>query len=184
MSVTLKVDAQVVEQGTPYLIELPSALKISDNGIFLGQELFLIEIKKQLAVIFLKNNFKKKYKVNDLEIIINAPKVRSEFFKEEIYLKKLSRDEKSLGLYFLGVTVFIIGTFFLYKSLVSKYVKNKKIKIIKKCVLENKYKFIMNSDEPCLGELKVFLKTNLYKKDWEKSYKNEFESLKKEFVDV
>ena len=112
MSVTLKVDAQVVEQGTPYLIELPSALKISDNGIFLGQELFLIEIKKQLAVIFLKNNFKKKYKVNDLEIIINAPKVRSEFFKEEIYLKKLSRDEKSLGLYFLGVTVFIIGNMY------------------------------------------------------------------------
>ena len=184
MSFDILIPVKRIIKGKPYLIEYPSGLDLPENGRFLGEEIFLIKTKDKLGVIFLSDNYERTYKLKDKVINIAEVNVVKETFKSQVFLEELQPDQSSFfsvaGISLLSFVLIFLG----YRFFKIKFYKVRKRKLIEKALNENNFKLLLKTNEIELENIRSFITENIYKKEWETRLKDDFENLKKEYLNV
>tara|TARA_B100000925_G_scaffold291806_1_gene281536 strand:- start:1444 stop:1998 length:555 start_codon:yes stop_codon:yes gene_type:complete len=184
LSFNILLPVKRIIKGKPYLIEYPSGLDLPEDGGFLGEEIFLIKTKGKLGVIFLSDNYERSYKLKDKVINIAEVNVVKEKFKSQIFLEDLQPDQSSFfsvaGVSLLSLVLIFLGCNFLK----TKFYKLRRRKLIEKALNENNFQLLLKTNEAELDNIRSFITENIYKKEWETSLKDDFENLKKEYLNV
>ena len=163
---------------------MPAGLKIKQDGEFLGEEIFLIEVNNQVAIIFLTDKYKDSYDINKAPVYIKGAFIQPEKISEKIILKDIMPVKSNVLIWAGSVILFIIVFLFILSQLRKKVFVINQRKKIRYAVKDNNFEFILKKESKELEILRAFLSENLYRKEWETVHRLEYEKLKREFLNV